>query len=314
MVGDVINLALAFDEGYVTPFYVLLTSLFVNNKNSSIVIHIIATGISEDSKNSIQSFIAVNGASIIFYDVSGKGIEQFVLPDHEENYLSAAIYYRLFFPFLVSEKIKKLLYIDVDTLVVGDLGEIFHLNTQSCAAAAVTDTDMPVRVDLGIGSAADYFNSGVLLIDIAQWKRQCITERALEIIANEPGRIKQYPDQDALNMVLKDNWYKLPSCYNLMRLYVPNEVPKRKFKDFLKDQKIIHYNGKKPWFSDCEHRLRHVYQQYARLSPRPEAIRIAKVELSKEKRRKLSRSRIVEFYFDHPELVAVWRKLKALMS
>lgn len=314
MVDDVINLALAFDEGYVTPFYVLLTSLFANNKKSSIAIHIIATGISEANKNAVEAFVAASGASSAFYDVSGKGIEQFVLPDHEENYLSVAIYYRLFFPFLVSKKIKKLLYIDVDTLVVGDLGEMFHLDTQGCAAAAVTDTDMPVRVDLGIGSAADYFNSGVLLIDIAQWKRQRITERALEIIANEPQKIKRYPDQDALNMVLKDNWYKLPSCYNLMRLYVPNEVPKRRFEEFLKDQKIIHYNGKKPWFSDCEHRLRHVYQQYARLSPRPEAIRITKVKLPKEKRDKLFRSRMVEFYFDHPALMAMWRKFKSIMD
>ena len=115
-------------------------------------------------------------------------------------------------------------------------------------------------------------------------------------------------------MVLQDNWYKLSAKYNLMRLYVPDEVPKRRFANFLKDQKIIHYNGKKPWFSDCEHRLRHVYQQYARLSPRPEAAHIAKVKLSKEKQRKLSRSRMVEFYFDHPELVALWRKLKAMVS
>lgn len=314
MDDDVINLALAFDEGYVTPFYVLLTSLFANNKNNSIAIHIIATGISEANKNAVEAFIAASGASSAFYDVSGRGIEQFVLPNHEENYLSVAIYYRLFFPFLVSEKIKKLLYIDVDTLVVGDLGEMFYLDIQGCVAAAVIDTDMPVRVDLGIDSAADYFNSGVLLIDIAQWKQQRITERALEIIANKPELIKRYPDQDALNMVLKDNWYKLVPKYNLMRLYVPNEVPKRQFKEFLKDQKIIHYNGKKPWFSDCEHRLRHVYQQYARLSPRPEASHITKVQLSKEKRAKLRRSRAIEFYFDHPELVAVWRRLKALVA
>ena len=35
------------------------------------------------------------------------------------------------------------------------------------------------------------------------------------------------------------------------------------------------------------------------------AARTAKVKLSKEKQRKLLRSRMVEFYFDHPELVVV---------
>ncbi|MBO3273559.1 glycosyltransferase family 8 protein, partial [Hymenobacter defluvii] len=209
-------------------------------------------------------------------------------------------YYRLFFPFLV-QNVKKLLYIDVDTLIVGNLKELFEVNLHGRPVAAVTDTDMPVRSDLGIYSAEDYFNSGVLLLDITKWKEQQITEQALKIIQEQPDRIKQYPDQDALNMVLKDNWYKLPVSYNLMRLYVPNEVPKRRFADFLEGKKIIHYNGKKPWFSDCEHRLRHVYQQYARLSPIVGADKITKVSLPKAKQELLFRSRMVEFYFDHPE-------------
>lgn len=308
-----VHVALAFDQGYLTPLYVLLTSIFMNNSAEQVVIHAIGTGLSGAEYQGITNFVAEQSGTIHFYTIQGTDVNKFILPDHEGNYLSAAIYYRLFFPFLVND-VSRLLYIDVDTLVVGDLAEIFDLNMGGRPVAAVTDTDMPVRSDLNILTAEEYFNSGILLIDVASWKEQRVTERALTIIQNEPERIKRYPDQDALNMTLRDNWYKLPTKYNLMRLYVPNEVPKRKLDDFLKDQKIIHYNGKKPWFSDCEHRLRHVYQQYARLSPRPAAARIIKVKLSKEKQRKLSRSRLVEFYFDHPEVMAVWRKLKALVD
>ncbi len=314
MAHRTIDLALAFDAGYVLPFHVLLTSVFANNPNSNIALHLIATGVSEAEKAAIRGLVEAHGGSTAFYDVSRNGIEDFVLPDHEENYLSVAIYYRLFFPFLVAEQVKKLLYIDVDALVVGDLATLFAVDLQGRPAGAVTDTDMPVRTDLGIHSAEDYFNSGMLLMDVPAWKKQQITERALVIIKNEPERIKRYPDQDALNMVLKDNWHRLPPKFNLMRRYVPNEVPKRGFEAFLKEQVIIHYNGKKPWFSDCEHRLRQLYQHYARLSPHPEAARITQVKLLKEKRNKLFRSRVVEFYFDHPELVTVWRRLKALVG
>ena len=309
-----INIALAFDDKYITPFYVLLTSLFQNNRQHTIGIHVIVSGINQEAKDAITEYVNSNHNKIIFYEVDTDYISKLVLPDNEENYLTGAIYYRLFFPFLVSEAVERLLYMDVDTLVVGDLAGLATLDLAGKPVGAVTDTDMPVRTDLGIYSVEEYFNSGVLLMDIAMWKAQSISEKALKIIGEQPERIRGYPDQDALNMALQDNWYKLTVKYNLMRLYVPNEVPKRQFANFLKDQKIIHYNGKKPWFSDCEHRLRHVYQQYARLSPRPEATHIAKVKLSKEKQRKLSRSRMMEFYFDHPELVALWRKLKAMVS
>ena len=191
---------------------------------------------------------------------------------------------------------------------------LLEIDLKGHAVAAVKDTDMPVRAELGIYNMDDYFNSGVLLIDVIRWNEQQITEQTLKIIKEQPELIKQYADQDALNMVLKGNWYRLPTCYNLMRLYVPHEMPKRRFNDFLKQQKIIHYNGKKPWFSDCEHRLRHVYQHYARLAPVPGADKITKVQLPKEKRKLLAHSRRVEFYFDHPELVTVWRKLKAFIG
>jgi lipopolysaccharide biosynthesis glycosyltransferase len=311
---NIVHLALAFDENYITPFYVLLTSLFANNKSSNIVVHVIVSGIGGGDKNSIIAYVQRNGAEIYFYDIDLDYVSELIVPEKDENPLTGAMYYRLFFPFLVSPEIIRLLYIDVDTLVVGNLSELINLDLDGKPVGAVTDTDMPVRSDLGIYSAEDYFNSGVLLIDIGRWKEQKISEKALKIISEEPEKIKNYPDQDALNIALHDNWYKLERKFNLMRLYVPNEVPKRQFTSFLQGQKIIHYNGKKPWFSDCEHRLRPIYQQYARLSPRPEASSIAHVKLSKEKRNILRRSRLVEFYFDHPELVAVWRKLKALVN
>jgi len=310
----VIQFALAFDNKYIAPFYVLLASIFINNKQNNIIIHVILSGISQDKKDSITAYVVKNGGRIIFYDVDLDYVAKLIVPEKEENPLTGAMYYRLFFPFLVSDEVNRLLYIDVDTVVVGDLAELTNLDLEGRPVGAVTDTDMPLRSDIGIYSKEKYFNSGVLLIDVPVWKEQRISEQALHVIQEDPELIKQYPDQDALNIALKNNWYKLPTSYNLMRMYVPNEVPKRRFEAFLKDQKIIHYNGKKPWHSDCEHRLRHVFQQYARLSAYPEAAYIKKVKLSKEKRNKLFRSRLVEFYFDQPELVAMWRKLKSLVS
>ncbi|WP_125916579.1 glycosyltransferase family 8 protein [Hymenobacter coccineus] len=309
-----VQLALAFDDKYITPFYVLLASLFINNKQNEVVIHTIVSGITDKDKNDITTYVQENNSEIIFYDIDLDYVSKLIVPEKDENPLTGAMYYRLFFPFLVPSEVQRLLYIDVDTLVVGDLAGLAALDLNGKTVGAVTDRDMPVRSDIGIHSVEHYFNSGVLLIDIAQWKANRISEKALKIISEEPDLIKGYPDQDALNMALRNDWYQLEPKYNVMRLYVPEAVPKRGFGSFLLDQKIIHYNGKKPWFSDCEHRLRHVYQQYARLSLRPEASHVTNVQLPKDKRAKLRRSRMIEFYFDHPELVTVWRRLKALVG
>jgi lipopolysaccharide biosynthesis glycosyltransferase len=310
--SEKIHIALSFDQGYVIPFYVLLTSILLNNTPVDVVLHVIATGLAESELQEIEGFVKQQGAAIQFYSLGDVDVTQFILPD--DTYLSSAIYYRLFFPFLIPIGIKRLLYIDTDTLVVGNLKAAFELELGTYPVGAVTDTDMPLRTDLGINSTEEYFNSGVLLIDIQSWKAQCISERTLAIIQDQPERIKGYPDQDALNIVLHHNWYKLPTGYNLMRLYVPNEVPRRQFKEFLRNQYIIHYNGKKPWYSDCEHRLRHVFQEYQRLSPMAAITRIMPVKLSKQKRQQLRRSRLIEFYFDHPELMAIWRRLKGRVN
>ncbi len=309
---DKINIAISFDKNYLIPFYVLLTSILHSNPPASVTLHVIATGLAEEELQQVVAFVRQQGASICSYQVMDIDVTQFVLPD--DTYLSPAIYYRLFFPFLVSAEVSRLLYIDTDTLVVGNLQQAFELDLGTYPVGAVTDTDMPTRSDLGIESVEDYFNSGVLLLDIQRWKEQRISEQALKVIQEQPERIKGYPDQDALNIVLHHNWYRLPTGYNLMRLYVPNEVPKRRFKEFLRGQYIIHYNGKKPWYSNCEHRLRHVFQEYQRLSPVAGSTRVTQVKLPKDKRQQLRRSRLIEFYFDHPELVSFWRRLKGLKN
>jgi lipopolysaccharide biosynthesis glycosyltransferase len=250
MLNTTVNLALAFDKGYITPFNVLLTSIFKNNRGNKIKIHVIATGVNEVEQRAIIDYAEKNGHEIAFYEVDHATISKFSLPDHEGAYLTAAVYYRLFFASLVPQDVDRLIYIDVDTLVVGNLAELAAADIGHYPIGAVIDTDMPVRTDLGIHSTEDYFNSGVMLIDRARWLEQKITEQCIQVIHDEPERIKQYADQDVLNMVLMNNWYKLDSRFNLMRLYVPNEVPKRDFNKFLADKIVVHFNGRKPWFKD----------------------------------------------------------------
>lgn len=86
---NAVHIALAFDQGYLTPLYVLLTSIFINNGTGQIIIHAISTGLSNAEHQGITDFVTRRSGVIHFYTIQGADVSQFVLPDHEGNYLSA---------------------------------------------------------------------------------------------------------------------------------------------------------------------------------------------------------------------------------
>jgi lipopolysaccharide biosynthesis glycosyltransferase len=309
-----INIAISFDEGYVPFVFVLLSSVFKHNVNSDIYVHAIAPEITPSASHEITNFVEENFAKIFFYKLDKSSTQGFALPNHESSYFTLANYYRLFFADLVPNDLDKLLYLDIDTLVVGNLNELMQIDLEGFAVGAVQDIEMHLRTDLGIDKLTDYFNSGVMLIDLHQWRVQQVTEHACNIILEYPDKIRGWVDQDALNMLFKGNWYHLDWRYNLMNGYIPHDLPRRDYNKFLTQKNIIHYNGTpKPWHRACESRFRYLYQQYARHLPQAHLNSPGK-KLTWQDFVNLLQSRVLETYFNYPEVGLAWRRLKALMG
>jgi lipopolysaccharide biosynthesis glycosyltransferase len=288
-----IHIALAFDKNYLTPMYVLLTSIFLNNK-CNFTFHVIATGLNKVEVNEITEFVTQNNSVIKFYKVDEIIVSNFVIPGN--SYFSASTYYRIFFPVLITEKISKLLYLDTDIVVIGDLSKLYNIPV-SFPVAAVTDPKEEERPELGIYEKGKYFNSGVLLINIEEWKKQKISKKAIAFINEFPEKIK-WVDQDALNAVLINNWQQLPERYNLTFYGINKHLRKREFKTFLSDKIIIHYTTQnKPWIEHSRNRLRYLYYYYLSKSPHANLITYSKIDfLFWLKRAKL---RVKEFLIDY---------------
>ena len=260
-----IHVALAFDQNFIVPFYVLITSIFQNNKENNIVFHAIAAGVDNREREKITRFVQANQSQIFFYELDKANVDALVLPDNV--HFSAATYYRLFFPSLVPQEIKKLLYIDTDTVVVGNLAELYQVNVDSVPAAAALDAKITLRPDLGINSEGHYFNAGVMLINTEQWKSQQILEKALQYLNDFPERI-EWADQDALNALLQNNIVKVSNRFNITFYDIPSYLTRKEFDAFIKDKVIIHYTTQnKPWMMTCTNRLRYIYHYYLKLSP-----------------------------------------------
>lgn len=301
-----IHVASAFDRNYITPFYVLLTSLFYNNRNTKLVIHSIATGVSEGEKKDIEFYVHKNSADIFFYDIDEDYVRRSVVVP-EDNYFTIATYYRLFLPALLPAGVKKLLYIDTDAIVIGDLRKIYATDIGPAPFAAVPDSYPEIRTDLGLQEKGQYFNAGVLLIDVENWKGQRVTEAAMQFVADYPEKV-MFVDQDALNATQIGKWHRLAKGYNVTWFDVALEAPK---KELVKDAAIIHYTSThKPWKALGRNKLRYLYHYYLKKSPHAHHKKYTDFKWTAQHLKQFLFIRILEWYFEHPGVVAVTRKVR----
>lgn len=288
------HVALGFDKHYIVPVYTLLTSIFLNNKNNKIFFHAIATGLTAAEKEGIKKFVQQNKADISFYTVNEEEIKKSVIIP-QGSHFTIATYYRLFFTSLIPSSVRRLIYIDCDTVVVGDLRPLYEAEIGEAPFGAVADPHPEIRTDLDIHEPGHYFNSGVLIIDTQNWAKHKVTENALEFISRYPEKIK-FVDQDVLNATLKGKWQPIDSKYNVMLLDVVLQTPT---KDLLKGKVIIHFTSPwKPWHCLTKNKLRSVYRHYLRRSPKRREKMYTDFKWDYKTLSAFFRIRIKEYYFD----------------
>ena len=300
-----IHLAIAFDRNYLRPFYALLESMFAHNNGESIHIHAIATEVDDKAIKAIEQYVAARAGKITFYQIADERVKHFVTM----STWTKAVYYRLYFPLLVPPTVKRLLYLDTDTVVVSNLSALFNASLDGKPVGAVDDNYVSVQPLIGISTPGEYFNSGVLLIDMDLWRTQQVSERTMEYLLNYPERI-QFVDQCGLNAVLHRNWRKLDDGFNFIYSKVPGDMPRKTLKRMLPQLTIIHFTLDRPWTFLCKNPFRYLYLDYLKQSGLYTGQAIDDFEW-----RKLPawvRIRMNEFYGDQPWLQYMWRRFKRL--
>jgi lipopolysaccharide biosynthesis glycosyltransferase len=305
-----IHLALSFSQDYINPFYVFLTSAFKNTK-STIVFHTIIANVTPQQKAKLSSYVEKNGCQILFYDIDKSYDNLFIIPNGMSHFVKEG-YYRLFFPALIDPEIKKLIYIDADTLILQDLTPLYNYNTNSKPIAAAPDKGMFPRPELGTIEKNSYFNSGVMVIDTEEWRKQEVFKESLAFLRAYPEKII-WADQDVLNAVLLGNWQKLDYEFNFMRECIPVFVNGTNKAKLLASIFVLHFNGPKPWEVKCDNLLRSVYAHYHKLSPVAREPYYGK-KLSKSEISILAKNNLKRFYFSHPSLAPLWNSVKRIIS
>ncbi len=122
----------------------------------------------------------------------------------------------------------------------------------------------------------NYFNSGMMLVDLLAWRREGVAEKALEYL--QVSEVARYPDQDALNEVLESRWRRLEPEWNFQpTAYAAVEKRYAHLAEYLpalkvasRHPRIVHFIGAvKPWHARCVHPFQDDFIAYSALTPWP---------------------------------------------
>lgn len=246
------HIACNIDSKYTRFCGVLMVSVFENNKGEEVKFHVIGEGLTSNDKKALHDIASNYGNSVVFYDVNEKMFRNFPVSDQWPQ----VIYYRLILPSLLEDDINRILYVDCDIIFRGPIKDLMEVDMGDNTIAAVEDVFSHYAgyiFNLGYCPTDWYFNSGVLLIDVAKWKSRDITNKCIEFIKTHDV---VHPDQDALNAVLHDSWLRVSNRYNFLSnyhvRYLNMELCRMDLdKSYPYYPVICHFTGQKPWDSRC---------------------------------------------------------------
>lgn len=234
---------------------ITIKSIIDHNRNTYNIFHIISNDISKKDKKKLQKLIKHNiNNKINFYEIDDSKIKKLYT-----NKWPIQIWYRILLPEILSEDINKVLYLDVDTLIVDELKNIFLINLENKSIAGTLDVgnfsaDTYTRIDYD--RSYNYICDGVLLINLKYWREFNLTNKIISWAAENSHRLIT-PEQDAINQVCHNTKVILPLRYNIVPHFFKNSqfylnCNKEELKACLFSPAIIHFTGCLPWKGDSQ--------------------------------------------------------------
>ena len=230
------------DDRYVPFLDVAVSSLIQNaSKDYRYRIIVLNTGILQENIDLVKRN-ECEGFAIDFVDITEevRGIQSRF---KNVYHFSVVTYYRLFIASMFPQY-KKIVYLDCDLVVLGDISELYHTDLQGNIFAAGPEMFVQSTPEfryyaekaLGVDPSG-YVNAGVLVVDLEQFRRHKIEEKFIELITRYDFDLLD-PDQAYLNYLCDGKILTLPNGWNKEPMPIPCEG----------ELNIVHYAlYKKPW-------------------------------------------------------------------
>jgi len=260
--GDSIHLLLAADAKYGAYAGITVASVLAANPRQRFAVHLFSNGIRRGDLRKMRAMLARAGGSLSLYDVSGRLAAN--RPPRARGHLTATAHARLAMGELLPATVHRILYLDSDVICTGALPPLWELGETVPVLGAVLDrAGDGWKALLGFPPEAPYFNSGVLVVNLDEWRRRDCGRRITEWIAAYPEKAT-LADQDAINACLSGEITPLPDRWNLQIGRNSGPLPRER----LNDGVLLHYTGEhKPWRFRFDGPGAEIFRRHKRRSP-----------------------------------------------
>lgn len=266
MPKEMMHVVASADELYAPHLGTMFLSILKNTKfPDDIMFYVLDGGISASTKQDLRDLVLTSGAQLTWFSLES---EYAAYPS--EKWLTRAAYFRLSIPELLHGSVPKALYLDCDLIVRHDIEQIWATDIEEFCLGAVENISDRTFRKCGVPQS-EYFNSGVMLLNLDRWRKEGIADRVRAQLFGEDASCTN--DQDALNRVLHTRWKRLPLRWNMQSgMYRPHSQLKKytekETDEALFDPAIVHYVGwSKPWTYLSYHPLQGVYWAFRNQTP-----------------------------------------------
>ena len=262
-----------------------IVSLLENNAEfEKITIYYADDGISDINKNKLIGLVKKYNREIIFIDVpSPSDLFDFQFKD---RYQMGHSYMRMAIGSLLPSDVKRVLCLDSDTLVVGDLMELWNIDMEDNVLAGVNDciNISKYKNRFFLDDNDIYCNAGVFLVDLDKWRSLNIEKIIATKIKEKNGNIFFF-EQTLMNYACKGKIKSIHPKYNSYTLFFAfnycnlikwrkpiNFYTPRNIEEAKETPTIIHftrnfYMRSRPWVEECEHPWKDIYIKYKQFTP-----------------------------------------------
>ena len=255
---DNIAIAFAVDQNYLPYLKYAIKSVVANCKRGNLDIIVLHAG-ELDARAISEYFKGKPNLSIRYMDISDI-VQREIAPYFVgRGYITMATTYRLFLPDLLPDY-DKVIWLDTDIVVNGDLNGLFYTDLGGCWIGAVEDVGYgncpPPKTLMDVRKVAlrwarkynfepweGYFNAGVLLMNLAALREANVRKRLFEVVIDP---LSQWADQDALNVVCRGHIKYLDRRWNW-------QACKGTGWEICADAAVVHFiSSVKPWHTRLE--------------------------------------------------------------
>lgn len=275
------NILYTLNDKFVPQVAAGICSVCENNKKAKeITFYIFSSGITSNNKKILKTIVEKKYNRKINI-IELEEIENYFDFEFDTSGWNKIVLARLLIGKILPKKVERVLYLDGDTIVRGNLEKLWNIDLKgNVLGMSIEPTINKERKKILNLEKYPYYNAGVLLVDLKKWRKDRTEKKILDFYKLHNGNLFAN-DQDAINGSLKDEIYTISPKYNFYNIfyqynykfmtklmYPVKYISKKVYDDACNEPIIIHYLGEeRPWRAGNTHKYKKDYKKYLNMTP-----------------------------------------------